>query len=393
MLPSRVCYSITVGHVLATMPYSLVIIGWEVLVSSTQAMITTCMFVMEQYFQCRQAFVEPGPEATTVAQSMEWEEADDRDDCAEAVVKAPEIGDQPYHPRRVSFPKVSFGRSSITVRSFQAVWFDKWKWLHWDNSTESVYSHICLRALRAGTLQCKTVDQAFLTRGFQNWKDATHLFRCHEQLACHCEAVERVLTLPTTIKHIGELLNSQAAENRKANCANLLHILNAVKFLARQGLPLRGSAFTKEADSNFSQLLFLLCKYNEHLPSWLANKYTSADIQNELLKVMALRILCEIVANIQNKSYPIMVDETTDVSTQKQGVVTLCWVDDDLEPHEDFIGLHVLDIPDADSIITLIKDTLIYLNLSLSLHPLLRSLSKPGLSRHHQRHQAPAACP
>ena len=304
-----------------------------------QATVAMCMFVMERYFQCQQAFAEPGPEATAVAQSMESEGADDhdtatahskelkgaddRDGCARAVVRASEIGDQLYQPRQALFPKVSFGRSSITVRSFQAVWFDKWKWLHWDNSTESVYSHICLRALRAGTLQCKTVDQAFLTRGFQNWKDATHLFRCHEQLACHCEAVERVLTLPTTIKHIGELLNSQAAENRKANCANLLHILNAVKFLARQGLPLRGSAFTKEADSNFSQLLFLLCKYDEHLPSWLerkTNKYASADIQNELLKVMALRILREIVANIQNQSYSIMVDETTDVSTQEQCV-------------------------------------------------------------------------
>ena len=80
---------------------------------------------MERYFQRR---VEPGPEATAVAQSMESEgaddhdtamaqseEDDDRDGCARAVVRAPEIGGQPYQPRRASFPKVSFGRSSITV--------------------------------------------------------------------------------------------------------------------------------------------------------------------------------------------------------------------------------------------------------------------------------------
>lgn len=49
-----------------------------------------------------------------------------------------------------------------------------------------------------------------------------------------------------------------------------------------------------------------------------ANKYTSADIQNELLQVMALSILRKIAANIQNRPFSVMVDETTDVNTQEQ---------------------------------------------------------------------------
>ena len=54
LLPSHVHYSTTVRHVLATMLYSLVVIGWEVLVSPThvrQATVATCVFVMERYFQ------------------------------------------------------------------------------------------------------------------------------------------------------------------------------------------------------------------------------------------------------------------------------------------------------------------------------------------------------
>ena len=121
--------------------------------------------------------------------------------------------------------------------------------------------------MRAGTLQCKTADQAFITRSFQNWKDTTQLFCCYEQSSCHIETAERVLTRLAIAKHIGEMLSTQVAETRRINQANLLHVLSAVKFLARQGLPLHGSGLTQETDSNLSQLLCLLCKYDDQLPS------------------------------------------------------------------------------------------------------------------------------
>ena len=36
-----------------------------------------------------------------------------------------------------------------------------------------------------------------------------------------------------------------------------------------------------------------------------------------------------------------MVDETMDVSNQEQVVVVFCWVDGNLDSHEDFVGLYV----------------------------------------------------
>lgn len=182
-----------------------------------------------------------------------------------------------------------------------------------------------------------------------------------------------MFTLPATTRHVGELLSTQVVEDRKRNRASLLHILRALRFLARQGLPLRGSALTKEFDSNLSQLLRLFCEFNSStdLSNWLqkkTNKYTSADIQNELLKVMSLRILREISAKLQAKPFTIMVDETTDASTQEQVVIVLRWVDEYLEPHEDFIGLHVTASTDANSIVAIIRDVLvrIYMNLKLT---------------------------
>ena len=74
------------------------------------------------------------------------------------------------------------------------------------------------------------------------------------------------------------------------------------------------------------------------------NRYTSPDICNELL---AHTILRQIASNICGRMFTIMVDETTDNSTMEQCVLVLCWVDDKLQPHDDFIGLH--DIPAANA--------------------------------------------
>ena len=281
----------------------------------------------------------------------------------------PDVGDQPCQPRRASFPKVSFGEKAPKSRSFQAAWFDNWPWLHWHDSVEKVFCHFCVKAAKSGKLKCKTAEQAFIYRGVQNWNDATRLFRSHAKSDCHREAVESLITLPATTKHVGELLRTQLVEDRKRNRASLLRILRALRFLARQGIALRGSALTKEIDSNLSQLLRLFCELSTDLSDWLqkkTNKYTSADIQNELLKVMSLRILRDVSAKLEGTPYTIMVDETTDASTQEQVVIVLRWVDEDLEPHEDFIGLHITASTDAKSIVAIIRDVLVRMNLSLT---------------------------
>jgi hypothetical protein len=61
------------------------------------------------------------------------------------------------------------------------------------------------------------------------------------------------------------------------------------------------------------------------------DKFTSADIQNEMLKVMALKILRDVALNIRDNGYfSIMVDETTDQSNCEQVVIVIHHVDRDL---------------------------------------------------------------
>lgn len=61
-----------------------------------------------------------------------------------------------------------------------------------------------------------------------------------------------------------------------------------------------------------------------------------------------------------------MVDETTDASNTEQVVICIRWIDENMTPHEDFLGLYQVDCIDASTIVSVIKDVLLRFNLSLS---------------------------
>ena len=104
-----------------------------------------------------------------------------------------------------------------------------------------------------------------------------------------------------------------------------LKVLSSIRFLACQGLPLRGD--DTEDNSNLVQLLKLQGEKDPKLAEYLKqkyNKYTSAEIQNEVLQVMALQLLRGIAKNLHSSSfYTIMVNETTDISNCEQVVLCL----------------------------------------------------------------------
>jgi len=191
----------------------------------------------------------------------------------------------------------------------------------------------------------------------------------HEQSNSHKHAVTCVIRIPATTEDVGELLNEKHAEEKAVARQSLLKILSNIRFLARQALPMRGDG-KGEPNSNSNQLYRLRGEDSPFLLEWIkrkGNNYTSHDMQGEMLKIMALRILRDISAEIKSvEFYAIMVDETSDVSNTEQLVLCIRWVDDELNPHEEFIGLHSVLIANADSIVKVIKDILLRMNMSLS---------------------------
>ena len=102
------------------------------------------------------------------------------------------------------------------------------------------------------------------------------------------------------------------------------------------------------------RLLHLCAEDDARLLDWMkqkTNKYTSGDMQNEMVKVMALRVLQEISWSIQSAPFfSIMVEETADVSNVEQVVVCLRWVSETLKFQKNFMGLYEVASTGAETI-------------------------------------------
>ena len=146
----------------------------------------------------------------------------------------------------------------------------------------------------------------------------------------------------------------------------LLKILSSIRFLARQALPLRGHY--DDSDGNLYQLLRLQGGEDAELIEWLqrrVNKYTSPEIQNDLIKVMAMQVMRKISEKLHKSPFiTIMVDETTDITNKEQVTVVMRRIDEDLVVHEEFLGLYTVPCINAATLFEVIKDTMLRLNLS-----------------------------
>ena len=215
-------------------------------------------------------------------------------------------------------------------------------------------------------------------RATRDWKhalDKSKGFYKHQSSECHKEAMERCFTLPSEVLgEIDELFSSEKVMNEQFdNRTVLLKIIGNVRFLARQGIPLRGNWKEDkkcEEDSNFYQLFKLRIEDDHQIAEWLqrkGEKYTSPQIQNEILNIMALKILRAINRDIKAAGiYAILADETADVSNKEQLVFCIRWVDNNLCVNEDMIGMYPVKGTDADQLVFVIKDILMCLDLNIA---------------------------
>ncbi len=90
------------------------------------------------------------------------------------------------------------------------------------------------------------------------------------------------------------------------------------------------------------------------------------DIQNEVIKIVGVKLLRNLSLYLQCSPFlTVMVDETRDISNKEQATVVIRWIKD-IEVYEEFLGLHSLPSIDSNTIVSMIKDVLIRINLSIN---------------------------
>ena len=214
---------------------------------------------------------------------------------------------------------------------------------------DDVICHTCTRVHITHQLTTLMLHAAFITKGYTNWKDATRKkagFSQHERSQCHREAVERSITLHPTTKDAGEHISSAREEDKANNRKAIMNMLSNTRFLCRRGMPLRGDGDGN--NSNFTQIVHLRTKDKSALSTWLvkkSNKFTSRQMKNKMLTVMALEVLTDVAASLHSSPfYSIMANETTDSHNREKVVICLRWLDNSLNASEKCIRLQQVDI-------------------------------------------------
>ena len=110
----------------------------------------------------------------------------------------------------------------------------------------------------------KNVDLAFVSAGFCNWRKASESFRKHETCQTHSKAL---LNLSRKQNIASQLDNAYKREDKLCREAFMKH-LPSLRYLSRQGLPIRGH---DPSEGNLFQYL-QHCEDDPQLCVWLHDK-------------------------------------------------------------------------------------------------------------------------
>ena len=211
----------------------------------------------------------------------------------------------------------------------------------------------------------KCAEDTFLSKGFKNWKKALEKFAAHENSQVHKLAMSNTL-----FKKRQESIQSQMnvgilSVQERARCC-LLKVVSSLKYLAAQGLAIQGKS---TVDGNFKMLLQLRGEDDEVFKSRPSRKhnYASAEIQNELLKIMSHTILRNIIQDVSTMStqFGIVVDGTQDIQGHEQESICIRYVTDSFQIKEDFLGLYNISSTSGESVCAMILDTLLRFQLPI----------------------------
>jgi hypothetical protein len=147
--------------------------------------------------------------------------------------------------------------------------------------------------------------------------------------------------------HIENVIAVKDKEKVERNRLRLKVSIAVVKWLAFQACAFRGhdeSALSKNK-GNFLEMVDLLAEFNPQIGKVVRgnapynSKYTSPEIQNEILSIYACKIRKHICEEIGDSKFSILVDETCDVAKREQMALVLRFVDKDGILQERFFDL------------------------------------------------------
>ena len=229
------------------------------------------------------------------------------------------------------------------TRKIQSYWFNDNAWLRYSMSARGVFCAPCF--LFSGKDK-NSKFKSFAAVAVTDPSNLGKMIKIHASSEIHLSSSDKaehfIGVMKGEKKGIDRQMNSSYGAVIEKNRQILLGIVDAIILCGKQNLALRGH---EEKDSNFEALLEYQAKHNPILKEHLLkgdprSKYTSLDIQNELIDICG-GIIKDGIVEACNRSgfFGFIADEATDAATMEQMAMCLRYYDTQTKVlREDFIG-------------------------------------------------------
>lgn len=250
------------------------------------------------------------------------------------------------------------------IRHFNTSQYENTIWLTGSCVLNKLYCWPCLLF--------STENGVWSKVGFDNLNTLTLAISRHEKSINHIKCFLQINTFGRN--RIDHLLDEQKKtsdsihnEKVKKNRAILKRMIDAVCFLAKQELPLRGhdESSTSINRGNYLELLELIRQYDSILDNDLKEstvfRGTSSAIQNDIIASLGSLITDKLKAELDQADFvALILDETSDIINKSQLSTVIRFVDKNGNAQERF--LHFTDVSNDRSASALFEHVKIILN-------------------------------
>ena len=168
-------------------------------------------------------------------------------------------------------------------------------------------------------------EKAFSELGYRDWKHAREALKRHNNCCAHKTAMvswNQYLLGRKTGTSVDSLLDTLREKRKQENRHYLRTIIELLLFCCLQEIAVRGHRESDESQrrGNFLELLSLIAQHDPVIKARIEDlpnnaKYTSRDIQNSLINIMASGVQEIVCNNIRAAGfYSLLTDETKDIS-------------------------------------------------------------------------------
>uniref|UniRef100_A0A0R0F360 TTF-type domain-containing protein n=1 Tax=Glycine max TaxID=3847 RepID=A0A0R0F360_SOYBN len=254
-------------------------------------------------------------------------------------------------------------------RIFGKNWFDLYDWIDYSESKDLAFCLPCFLFKNVS----KYGGDHFVTEGFSDWKNSPRLANHATSSNSHVDCVHMSYVLMNPNQSIKAAFVNQTKQMNSKYRVRVNTSLIATKFLLRCGIPFRGSdeSFNSLFKGPFLELVDTLKEINPEIANVIdcapGNNFMTAHmIQKDLAAACACEITQQIVCDIADDVFCVLIDESGDVAGKEQMVVVIRYVNSECLVKERFLGIVSVKETSAKSLKEALEKLLSINGLSLS---------------------------